>query len=74
MTSKNIHKGGRPKTVRPSGFYQALLREYENMTLRQMAEFHKVSRMTISRWLKVAREGDYEQTESTKQQYHTSLD
>lgn len=44
------------------------------MTLRQMAEFHKVSRMTISRWLKVAREGDYEQIESAKQQYHTSLD
>lgn len=51
----SIHKGGRPPIQRPDGFYEALLREYETMTIQQMAEAHKVTRTTISRWLRVAR-------------------
>lgn len=54
---KDIHKGGRPPIQRPDGFYESLLREYETMTIGQMAEVHKVTRTTISRWLKVARTG-----------------
>lgn len=53
----DIHKGGRPPKVRPDGFYDMLLREYDTMTIGQMADFHKVTRTTISRWLKVARTG-----------------
>ena len=34
----DIHKGGRPPIKRPEGFYEGLLREYETMTIRQMAE------------------------------------
>lgn len=52
---RDIHKGGRPPVKRPEGFYESLLREYEVMTIGQMAESHKVTRTTISRWLKVAR-------------------
>lgn len=51
----DIHKGGRPPIKRPDGFYEALLREYETMTIGQMATIHKVSRTTISNWLRVAR-------------------
>lgn len=51
----DIHKGGRPPIQRPEGFYENLLREYETMTIRQMAESHKVTRTTISRWLRIAR-------------------
>lgn len=58
-TKKDIHRGGRPKTIRPKGFYELLLREYETMTIGQMAQTHKVTRQTISRWLKTAREGGY---------------
>lgn len=57
MTTKDIHKGGRPRKIRPDSFYKSLLKEYETMTIRQMAEFHNVSSMTISRWLKIARTG-----------------
>jgi hypothetical protein len=56
-TQKDIHRGGRPKLIRPHGFYESLLREYEIMTIAQMAESHKVTRQTISRWLKIARTG-----------------
>lgn len=58
-TQKDIHRGGRPKIVRPRGFYESLLREYEIMTIAQMAESHKVTRQTISRWLKIARTGGH---------------
>ena len=51
----DIHKGGRPPIQRPAGFYEGLLREYETMTIQQMADSHKVTRTTISRWLRVAR-------------------
>lgn len=54
---KDIHKGGRPPVQRPEGFYESILREYETMTIGQMAEIHKVTRTTISRWLKIARTG-----------------
>ena len=54
---KDIHKGGRPPIPRPEGFYQELLREYETMTINQMAQCHGVTRTTISRWLKIARTG-----------------
>lgn len=54
---KNIHKGGRPPLNRPATFYNALLTEYEEMTIGQMAAIHNVSRTTISRWLKYARTG-----------------
>lgn len=57
MTTRDIHKGGRPKIQRPEGFYESLLREYETMTTSQMAAFHGVTRQTISRWLKAARTG-----------------
>ena len=53
----NIHKGGRPPVIRPDGFYEGLLREYETMTIKQMADSHKVTRTTISRWLRIARQG-----------------
>lgn len=53
----DIHKGGRPPIKRPDGFYESLLREYETMTLGQMAAVHNVSKGTVSRWLKVARAG-----------------
>ena len=52
---RDIHKGGRPPVVRPAGFYEALLREYDTMTTRQMADAHRVSRATITRWLSIAR-------------------
>lgn len=51
----SIHKGGRPPIKRPEGFYENLLREYDTMTIRQMAESHNVTRTTISRWLRIAR-------------------
>lgn len=57
MTTRDIHKGGRPRAQRPAGFYESLLREYETMTTTQMAVFHGVTRQTISRWLKAARTG-----------------
>lgn len=56
-TKKDIHKGGRPPVKRPEGFYETILKEYETMTTGQMATFHGVTRTTISRWLKIAREG-----------------
>lgn len=43
--------------IRPDGFYEGLLREYETMTIKQMADSHKVTRTTISRWLRIARQG-----------------
>lgn len=52
----DIHKGGRPPIVRPEAFYAALLAQYEHMTIGQMAQVHQVSRSTISRWLRIARE------------------
>lgn len=52
---KDIHKGGRPPVMRPEGFYESLLREYETMTIKQMAGVHRVSRTTISNWLRTAR-------------------
>lgn len=55
--AKDIHKGGRPPIQRPEGFYENLLREYEVMTIGQMADCHKVTRTTISRWLRIARQG-----------------
>lgn len=54
---KDIHKGGRPPIQRPDGFYETILNEYESMTIAEMAEFHNVTRTTISRWLKIARTG-----------------
>lgn len=66
MTQKDIHKGGRPKLVRPKGFHESLLREYETMTVGQMAASHKVTRQTISRWLRTARTGGYSEKEETK--------
>lgn len=53
---KDIHVGGRPPIVRPEGFYEALLVEYETMSTVQMAKARGVSRPTISKWLKIARE------------------
>lgn len=55
----DIHKGGRPRKQRPKAFYDALLHEYESMTIAQMAEAHSVTRTTISRWLKYARTGKH---------------
>ena len=55
QAERDIHKGGRPPVQRPEGFYANLLKEYETMTIRQMAAYHNVTRATISRWLKVAR-------------------
>jgi predicted DNA-binding protein (UPF0251 family) len=55
--TKDIHKGGRPPIVRPEGFYEMLLTEYETMTTAQMAAVHGVTRSTIQRWLKIARTG-----------------
>lgn len=52
----DIHKGGRPRIQRPKNFYTNLLREYEEMTTRQMAAAHGVTRGTIQRWLKIARQ------------------
>lgn len=53
----DIHKGGRPPIKRPDGFYETLLKEYEVMTIGQMADSHKVTKATISRWLRTARGG-----------------
>lgn len=67
MSYYDIHKGGRPPIQRPEGFYPSLLAEYERMTIAQMAESHKVSKATISRWLRIARErkeGVYEPEQS----------
>lgn len=56
MKTRDIHKGGRPPMERPIVFYTGLLAEYETQTTAQMAKSHGVSRATISRWLKIARE------------------
>lgn len=53
----DIHKGGRPKIIRPANFYQHLLDEYETHTTGDMAKMYNVSKATISRWLKIARTG-----------------
>lgn len=53
---KDIHKGGRPRVQRPANFYTNLLAEYDELTTRQMAAAHGVTRGTIQRWLKIARE------------------
>lgn len=53
---RDIHKGGRPKKVRPEGFWALLLQEYETMTIAQMAACHSVSRSTINTWLRQARQ------------------
>ena len=52
---RDIHAGGRPKINRPDSFYQEILSEYETMTINQMASAHSVSRSTIARWLRIAR-------------------
>lgn len=53
MTS--IHKGGRPPITRPEGFYEGVLKCYESMTIKQIADAYGVSKPTISRWLRIAR-------------------
>lgn len=54
---KDVHKGGRPPINRPAEFYKAILAEYNNqLTIRQIADVHKVSRATVNRWLRKARE------------------
>lgn len=53
---RDIHKGGRPRKERPEGFWSMILREYDSMTIAQMAEVHKVSRSTINTWLRQARQ------------------
>lgn len=53
---KDIHKAGRPPIQRPKEFYVNLLMQYETMTLSQMSKIYKVTRSTISRWLRQARE------------------
>ncbi len=55
MQIKDIHKGGRPKVVRPDGFYMALLNEYQTATIGQLAVARGVSKATICRWLRTAR-------------------
>lgn len=55
MQVKDIHKGGRPKVIRPDGFYLALLDEYQTATIGQIAISRGVSKATICRWLRIAR-------------------
>lgn len=53
---KDVHKGGRPSINLPAEFYKAILAEYDNqLTIRQIADAHKVSRSTVNRWLRKAR-------------------
>lgn len=54
---KDVHKGGRPPVNLPAEFYRAILAEYDNqLTIGQIADTHKVSRSTVNRWLRRARE------------------
>ena len=50
-----IHRGGRPRKVRPAGFWELILSEYEHMTIRQIAASHNVSKSTVNSWLAEAR-------------------
>ena len=53
---RDIHKGGRPPVARPDGWAQMILSEYDRMTIKQMADYHRVSRTSINNWLKRARQ------------------
>ena len=55
MCNKDIHKGGRPP--KPQAFYASILQQYDTMTIGQIATCHGVSKTTVSRWLRIAREG-----------------
>lgn len=52
---KDIHKGGRPPKY-DDAFYKSIVQQYETNTIGQIAEHHKVTKTTISRWLKRGRE------------------
>lgn len=59
--TKKIHKAGRPPIVRPQQFYTKLLREYEVLTVSQMAKIYGVTRGTIHRWLRIAKVGEFDE-------------
>lgn len=50
-----IPKGGRPKKEYPSGFFEAILKQYETSTAEDLAKAYHVSVATMYRYIRRAR-------------------
>lgn len=51
-----IPRGGRNPIEYSNAFFLALADEYKHMTQREIAEHHKVSTSTVTRWIRKGRD------------------